>query len=225
MNGGNACPSLCTNGVCTGSCPPNTTQCLSPTLLQTCGSDGMGQTRAKPCVDQACVADWGPAACVGQCAPNADKCTADFQLQTCTTKGQWGAASACPNNKTCIGGACTGVCAPNGTPTQCNQATPQSCNASGRWKNRAAGGCSGNTPICWNGQCVACNVGDKHCGNGTTPQTCNAQHMWEDAPACAGDTPVCMNGSCACVSPASRCKDPGTPEFSVGGAWITGNGC
>jgi hypothetical protein len=225
MNDGNACTSVCAGGVCTGSCPPGSTQCLSPTVLQTCGADGTWQTPAKTCADQACVADSGPAACVGQCAPNATKCSADFQLQTCTTKGQWAASSPCANAKTCIGTACTGVCAPNATPSQCNQSTPQFCNASGQWENRAAGACSGNTPLCLGGQCVACNVGDKRCGNGGAPQICNAQHAWEDTAPCAGDTPVCTNGTCGCTNGQSRCKDGSTPEFCVAGTWVTGNAC
>jgi hypothetical protein len=184
----------------------------------------MWQTPAKPCVDQACVADTGPAACVGQCSPNATKCSADFQLQTCTTKGQWGAATACANGKTCIGNACTGVCVPNATPTQCSQATPQFCNASGQWENRAAGACSGNSPICLGGQCVECNLGDKRC-NGSTPQGCSPQHTWQDAPACSGDTPICTNGTCACTNGSSRCKDARTPESCVGGSWVAGNAC
>lgn len=73
--------------------------------------------------------------------------------------------------------------------------------------------CSGATPVCLNGVCVACTPSSKRCsGNGV--QTCSARATWGAVEACPAVTPVCSDGACgapaSCADLASNCGASGT---------------
>ena len=54
--------------------------------------------------------------------------------------------------------------------------------------------CSGTTPYCEAGSCVACQSGKGQC-DGNVPQLCQ-QGAWVNQPPCLGNTPICNNGMC-----------------------------
>src|SRR5580704_19620403 len=79
------------------------------------GDDGSGQDAGAPC------------------APGTTQCAATGNgVQTCTSSGRWADPVDC-GMMACVGGGCTGVCAP-GT-TQCSGTGVQTCNANGAWGN------------------------------------------------------------------------------------------
>jgi hypothetical protein len=116
--------------------------------------------------------------------------------ETCTTNGTWSGTTAC-SNKTCVGGVCSGFCAPG--QTQCSGLTPQSCNTSGQWSN--------GTPcahVCSNGSCTGvCSPNATQCA-GNTQQTCDSGGQWQDTETCPY---VCANGACTgvCAPGATQC--------------------
>ena len=55
--------------------------------------------------------------------------------------------------------------------------------------------CSGATPLCLVGNCVACLPGAIQC-SGNTPHTCGDAGAWQALPTCGGTTPVCSKGLC-----------------------------
>jgi len=77
--------------------------------------------------------------------------------------------------------------------------------------------CSGTTPACLTGGCVACAPGQTTCSGTTTPQVCDATGQWQSRPACTGETPYCSQGSCT-VPP------PPPPSCQVSAAGTTGCG-
>ena len=59
--------------------------------------------------------------------------------------------------------------------------------------------CTGETPFCEQGVCVACRAGTApRCGAGETPEVCD-DGTWVPQEPCGGNTPVCGNGTCSAV--------------------------
>lgn len=69
--------------------------------------------------------------------------------------GEWRTNLVICTNQTCVSGTCQGVCAP--AQSQCSSNDVQACNAAGQWGTATP--CSGSTPVCLSGACVACSNG------------------------------------------------------------------
>jgi len=120
---GQACPFICSAGVCTGVCTPGQTTC-SNNVPQTCTAAGAWQAGTQ------CPYVCTNGACAGSCTPGAKQCSNSVP-QTCTSAGAWQSGTACPY--LCSAGVCTGSCVPNAT--QCNNGQKQICDAQGNWQN------------------------------------------------------------------------------------------
>jgi alpha-tubulin suppressor-like RCC1 family protein len=88
------------------------------------------------------------------------------------------------------------ACTPtdSSTPAQCSNNTPQFCDGNGQWTDIAGGPCSGATPFCLSGACVACapRTSAAQCTDATTLQTCEADGTWSASPC----PTLCKNGAC-----------------------------
>jgi hypothetical protein len=193
----------------TDGCPAGTT-CSANECRNPCGSAG------KACLpDQTCTAS----VCVGN-----DHGHDPIRDAGADARSDAKPADAAPDHATPGDG---GVCTPSAKPTKCGaKETPQLCNASGQWEDVATGACSGATPVCLNGACVACapNASPTQCSSNNTPQFCNPSGQWESVPsgACSGATPACLNGVCGTCTPSAtptQCSN-NTPQFcTTGGTW------
>ena len=186
------------------ACTPKERACSDGTTLKTCSDDGQTLAPTTCGGDKPfCAKTPAGAGCV-QCT-QAQDCTA--QASECTL-AQCGADGACgtqpiPVGTTCgaagSGGACDGAgncvyCKPG--EVKCDGTTPSACDANGQW---AAGpACSGATPICLSGACVAC-LADADCptsGNDCQTPACSAQKTCGFAPK--ADGAPCSNGAGTC---------------------------
>lgn len=90
----------------------------------------------------------------GRCgdASPGDRTCDGVKVRLCDVAGLgWFDLETCPH--LCTAGYCTGECGP-GTK-ECGAANvPRVCDAAGHWQDE--NGCSGATPVCWEGNCVAC---------------------------------------------------------------------
>ena len=136
--------SACVGGECVGVCVPGSLQCQN-NGVQECDAAGNWGS-AQPCADSACVGG----TCMGVCVPGTTRCEGN-NLETCDASGSWG-SSPCQDSA-CVAGECIGACEP-GAPG-CHLNTPSTCDDMGQWVALGAA-CSGATPICRNGGCVAC---------------------------------------------------------------------
>lgn len=107
----------------------------------------------------------------------------------------------------------------------CNGAQPQICVGAGMRKDVGAP-CSGTTPACLGGACVACSPGAVGC-NGQQPQTCDGAGAWQNTgPAC--NNQACVNGVCTggCTPGAAICLYNNVLVCTSEGAWaVTGVHC
>jgi hypothetical protein len=187
------CPFLCSNGACTGSCVPGTSQCDNATL-QTCTSAGQWQdvqVCQYACLNLACTT----------CQPGAVKCSGLVRQQCSTTTGAWTDVETCPY--VCFGGACVGECVP-GTKG-CNGNVAQTCDSSGVWQDDTT------CPFaCVGGACTGvCIPGTIRCSSGYpwASETCNVQGQWDSTPCPA---PPNAYGTC---SGAGVCGYECTPSW------------
>lgn len=96
------------------------------------------------------------------CEEGATRCNIDGVKQTCSAEGNWVDDPCCAAGDascelTCVDGVCKGGCIEG--ETRCYDAgnggvIQQICQANGKWKSSNPG-CTGATPMCVNGQCVA----------------------------------------------------------------------
>jgi hypothetical protein len=207
------CPNACSNGACVGECVPGSYQCLD-SAVQSCNSGGLWETVAT-CPD-ACF----QGQCVESCVPGQQRCK-DLVLQTCSASGLWQDSRTCLY--LCSAGACTGECTPGSR--RCRQSFTQTCSNDAVWVDQQA--CSGDTPICAGGQCVAtCLSAGQDC---TNPQAvccpgsecvsgaAGATFVCKAVPACAllgtacaANTNCCAGLDCAdgeCVARTETCLD------------------
>jgi formylglycine-generating enzyme required for sulfatase activity len=106
----------------------------------------------------------------------------------------------------------------------CNGEQPQSCAASGTWRN-VGSPCSGSTPACLNGACAACDPGALGC-SGQQPQTCQPNGTWANSgAACAGA--ACVGGVCAgtCSPATNQCMGTAVQTCGSDGTWGTAVAC
>jgi hypothetical protein len=142
---------------------------------------------------------------------------------TCLPSGEWRPAFF-PCELGCDRGECY-ECVP-GTGT-CSEAasTRRRCSESGRWENAAP--CGLGSPLCRNGDCVACNAGQRTCID-NVPQLCGDDAQWHAEAACVGgQTCVLTTGTCAtcsegetrsCVNTIGNCAS-GTQRCLGDGTW------
>ena len=105
-----------------------------------------------------------------------------------------------------------------------NASTVQLC-SKGSWVDHT---CTGPTPVCDAGNCVAapakCTNGTKQCKNNTTIQTCENE-AWVDS-TCPAATPVCNNNQCMsaeeakCTNGAKQCLNSTTAQTCTNEAWV-----
>jgi hypothetical protein len=101
--------------------------------------------------------------------------------------GSGGSGGAAQDASVCSNGA-----------MQCGTAVqPQEC-MDGKWQN-FGNGCSGTTPACLNGNCVACNptATPAQC-SGQQPQTCETTGTWQNNGSACVQPTACMGGFCMC---------------------------
>jgi formylglycine-generating enzyme required for sulfatase activity len=159
-------------------CEPRTTQ---PCYAGPDGTEGVGICRGGT---QTCKDDgqgWG--ACVGDVQPKASDICGNDQDDDCNGKVD-DLCNCHEGDKDCVGQ----------TPRICTNAN---------WV--VLTGCSGATPVCAAGSCVACTDGDVGC-QGDTPTKCVAG-AWAPQTACASPYPACKGGQC--VPPSCQGGGPG----------------
>ena len=145
----------------------------------------------------------------GDCSYTSHVTACDCKNHLCTTDP---CASVTCTSSVCVLGTCQGVCAP--PQTHCNGTTPQTCNASGAWKD---------APVTA-GQCNAeCTPGTTQCSGLNAQQTCNATGAWPTAVACTNQTCVGtgLGSSCtgACAQGQTKCSNADQQSCTVTGSW------
>jgi hypothetical protein len=101
-----------------------------------------------------------PICLVGTCTIGARQCSGN-DVFGCTMGsdgcGLWAKLATC-TDQTCVSAACTGVCAPGQTKCTGTATAFQGCSPLGLWGDPAP--CTGSTPVCKQGACVACEDAD-----------------------------------------------------------------
>jgi|HubBroStandDraft_1064217.scaffolds.fasta_scaffold18358_4 sulfatase modifying factor 1 len=92
--------------------------------------------------------------------------------------------------------------------SQCDKATAQTCTG-GQWVSAAT--CTGDTPACLKGVCVACSPGATGTCTDNSLQTCTASGQWQLV-ACPDDTPFCHEGRCTETPPSCQRGGPGLSD-------------
>jgi formylglycine-generating enzyme required for sulfatase activity len=192
-----ACASVCSAGVCSGTCVPGAQQCggAGDLVPQTCDASGTWQSA------EACPYVCSGGACAGECTPDAVQCNG-LVVETCDTTGTWQETTTC--SYVCASGACSGACAPGAQ--QCSGLVPQTCDASGAWQSGEACPSDHGTPSCTGGACaIACDSDYGDCdGDSTngceTNTSMSTSHCGACGVACAGGQ-ACFEG--ACIAAAS----------------------
>ncbi|MDQ2653618.1 MAG: hypothetical protein M3Z20_11325 [Chloroflexota bacterium] len=180
------------SGVCEAaspvSCAPYT-QCAGDACATTCAGDG-DCVAGSFCDNGACVGDLpdgeacahgGQCAsgfcvegvcCDSACAGDCESCTIPDVVGTCTTEID---GTSCGGGNQCCSGSCQACC--------------------------DSDDCSGTTPICEDGSCVACSVNPSGCPGGAC---CDAS-SGTCAGSCPASDPVCVNKVCTPCSAAHHC--------------------
>jgi hypothetical protein len=115
----------------------------------------------------------------------------------CLSTGEWQPAGpACSLG--CEKGVCF-ECVPGAGECSGPASTRRRCSESGRWENAAP--CGLGSPLCRDGDCIACNASQRTCID-NVPQVCGEDAQWHAEPACAGgQTCVFATGTCATCTP------------------------
>jgi hypothetical protein len=165
------------------------------------------------------------------CVAGQKQCKDDKVLQTCGSGGGWWDSRGC--DFACRDNACVGECQP-GVRRRCRATgnVPQACVSTSTWADEAA--CSGSTPYCATGECVAacltegqdCSAANTACCAGTECRSANgntdiqvgsSKFECKAFPACAAsgatctaDTDCCAGLECAagkCAAKQTACLD------------------
>jgi alpha-tubulin suppressor-like RCC1 family protein len=184
----NTCTGDC---LCTGNCNACTQNCNCGKNANACITNCTAGQNAAACTTN-CNACHNNNVCKGSimqdCAPGMTRCDPSSNgVDTCTLAGTWGTTVACVN-QTCVGGACTGVCALG--QAQCTSNTQlETCTTSGQWG--APTTCPG---VCFGTSCApGCLIGGTYYAPGATNpsnpgQYCNPSattFAWTHFPATA----------------------------------------
>jgi hypothetical protein len=208
------CEHGCTNGLCLTECTPGNKRCMGTSGgRQRCTAQGAWE-EAEACENKACV----NGECRGNCSPGATVCESDrASFKTCGLNGDWEQAKAC-EDRTCVEGKCAGECAPyqikckkDGDGEDSN--VPQTCSNAGKWQDKTA--CSGDTPICLNGEC-ACSPGKSECSSteANKYRMCSTAGTWGEYKSC-GTNRVCDKNLCKDVD--SVCDANDSPHWEING--------
>jgi len=145
----------------------------------------------------------------------------------CTDDSHCAAGAWCNNNVCTTAGGCTGT----GWLT-CNGTTRQYCN---NHRITQTSACSGSTPYCYGGSCVAC-TSDSHC-SGSTTYSCSGQTIQKTVPACSSsntcttatsnvttcsgsNNSYCAAGKSSCVACTANSHCSGSTTYSCNGNTI-----
>jgi hypothetical protein len=95
-----------------GACPPNTKQCVSPTLARVCPADGSGWLGVQCGANEVCMAgDCKFDATNALCTSADDTCVGNTTAAHCNANGMGFTMTTCPANTVCVGnGMCAGSC-------------------------------------------------------------------------------------------------------------------
>jgi sulfatase modifying factor 1 len=183
----------------------------------TMGDGGPGDAGQDPCTPTGigavgtlgCVCPTaGQLACNGNAQPVTLICNggAWTENQTCT------AGSLCDSRS----GATQGTCQPidpacaSASPGQdgCSNATTIVQCGADLVTDSPVSTCSGSSPACLSGTCVACSPEATQCsGNGV--ETCGTNGQWGSAVPCSATTPFCANGACTATPPSCQASGNG----------------
>lgn len=217
-----AAEQVCVDGLCQDSVPSEPPKpgddCESTTFESMCLNDG----NTTACVDGKVVSiSCGDSkvcksgACVDKTCDSSNfvpECSGDFEITVCVD-GKIEKES-CGENKHCSNNACVDdanvddPCNPKTfSPTCTSEGKVLTCD--GETLKVKATECSGDTPACLNGVCVACDPSkyEAHCTDGHK-YSCEANGSLTDMLCKVGD--VCYNGDCAECDPtktAATCSD------------------
>lgn len=177
---------------CGGACTNGTKQC-SGKVPQNCVASEWASSAQCPYV---CLSATGT--CGGECVPGSAKCGPQGGIQSCSATGQWQSeGTSCPF--VCSGGACTGVCVPNGAcGDDGNACTDDVCNSTGTACTHPD---KTNGAACGSSSSSTCDAPDS-CQSGTcqsNPKPASTA-CTDDANPCTSD--VC-NGAGGCTHPAA----------------------
>lgn len=179
----------------------------------TCGAGQLCDSR--PGLDQGTCAAVVPLCATSQ--PNAFVCDGQQRVQCGPDLVSSSVVATC-TDQACVGGACTGVCAPN-TKQCASSSTTQTCDASGQWAAATAcpgGACNGA------GLCGQCAQNALQCGGtgNQQPQKCDAGGTWQsNGGACSSQ--ACVAGACqgVCAPDALRCSGQQPQNCDANGTW------
>jgi hypothetical protein len=113
-------------------------------------------------------------------------------------------------------GGQTGVSCEEGAK-DCLDRVPRRCRDG---KIVAEAECSGLTPFCLGGNCVACTPGVSICDDNDVLFNCSNEGQKVDGARCSTDRPECVDGVCReCAPNTTRCKDFKLSHCTEPGTW------
>lgn len=226
----------CAMGMCDGACEAGFADCNGDKLGDGCetnvASDPMhcgacGVACSNDNISAACTAG----VCAGACAAGFADCNGDKLADGCETNIASDAANcgacgdSCSQNEvtaSCVGGACSGACAPGFADCDSDKLT-NGCETEIESNAQDCGGCgnvcsaAGVTPACAGGVCSGpCDPGFADCNGNKLADGCevnligDVNHCGACGTACslANATPLCIAGLCAigaCASGYQNC--------------------
>ncbi|HTU61361.1 MAG TPA: hypothetical protein VMF89_23060, partial [Polyangiales bacterium] len=196
---------------CVDACTEGAMRCFDQQRLQHCDATGRWQT------DQLCANGCRPGATAcAVCAAGAQRCE-ERQPQMCRQDGSGWVDNGEPCDRDCVSGKCP-TCSPGSAP-RCRGAFVEECSASGTWEVQTE--CSGATPVCVQGECLACEPNAELCV-GSTRQVCDANGSAWAKQSVSKDVcdAECDPGAKRCIGRVfQRCDASGDwadPAFTVG---------
>jgi len=222
FSGSTPCPTdapICSNGQCMAAvCEVGERRCLDG-IPQLCNASRTGWDSLAACTGATPVCQASTGTC--GCSTPAD-CAGTPETPICSTATNRCVAPVCdPNERQCAGNV-QQICNASRTgwedETTCAGVTPVCQPSTGRCGCSESAQCADTTetPICFDGQCVAptCAIGQRQCSSTGIPQLCNETRTgWVNETPCAGITPICQTdtGTCGCADSAECTTTPATP--------------
>lgn len=107
---------------------------------------------------------------------------------------------------------------------RCSAAQPETC-VSGAWLDYGPA-CSGSTPVCLAGACVACSPDQAQCSSSAQPQTCSSAGTWQDGVVCPANQ-TCVAGACGgeCGPGQMQCAGGNVQTCGAAGTWQVSDTC
>ncbi len=109
---------------------------------------------------------------------------------------------------------------------RCAVRSPEVCTENGTWHPLPA--CAGESPRCFEGECVVCVPDAVQCVNNAPHQCSSTGHEWVEGEACGDETPSCIQetGKCGRCAEGARQCDGDTPQVCDGeGRWTLQDPC